>query len=259
MNRPLVTIAITACNDERHLAHAIDSVLGQEGIDKEVLVVDDGSTDNTDKVLERYAGRMSVYRHHTNLGLVTARRTALANARGEWITMVDGDDWLSPHAIERALWDSRDVDIVQMHINLRLKQFPWIPINWKQRYEPDHALDAMLYDEHAFPVQLWGKLYRPDLLLRNYDTIIYGGFWGEDRLTNLPIMLQKPKVTVCHNACYNYRLGGRSRMRNRETMEQVRCVSMMKRDYMRERGLLTPELEQRISAELDRHIRYLSR
>lgn len=260
MDKPLITIAITACNDERHLARAIDSVLAQDGIDREIIVVDDGSTDGTERVLQRYADRVEILRHSSNRGLVVARRTAIEAARGEWITMLDGDDWLSPHAIQQALWQSRDADIVQMRVNLRLAIFPWIPLHWKQRYDPDRAIDAMIYDEHAFPVQAWGKLYRPEMLAIGPDTIDYDGFWGEDRLLNLPIMLRRPRIVIAHSAHYNYRLGGRSSRSNRlETLQQVRRVNAIKREYLSQRSMLTPDIERLIDAELARHTRHLTR
>lgn len=271
MNKPLITIAITACNDERHLAKAIDSAIAQEGIDREIIVVDDGSTDNTDKVLDRYTDRIEIIRHKTNRGAVMARRTVLNNAHGEWITMIDGDDWLSPHALERALWASREADIVQMRINLRLESFPWLPIHWKQRYDSDHAVEAVMFNEHTFPVQAWGKLYRPEMLDSGVDTIDYDGFWGEDRLLNLPIMLRRPHIVVAHNAHYNYRLGGRScvnrigrkteeiREKRLALLEEVKRVNQIKRDYLRSRFLLTKDIEHKLDLELERHTRYLTR
>ncbi len=270
-NKPLITIAITACNDERHLTRAINSALAQEGIDREIIVVDDGSTDGTDRVLERFADRIEIIRHASNLGSVAARRTAIASARGEWITMLDGDDWLSPNAIEHALWASRDADIVQMRINLRLEFLPWIPLHWKQRYDPERAVDAVIYDEHAFPVQAWGKLYRQEMLSPGIDTIDYDGFWGDDRLLNLPIMLRRPRIVVAHRAHYNYRLGGRTsinrlginsesdRQRRQEILREVELVNRIKRDYLSGRFLLTRGLESRLDAELQRHTRYLTR
>jgi len=92
------SILIPAYNRERYVAQAIDSVLSQTFTDHEILVVDDGSTDNTLKVLESYGARIRVFRQ-SNRGPEVARNTAAGVAKGEYLVLLDSDDLLLPNAL----------------------------------------------------------------------------------------------------------------------------------------------------------------
>jgi glycosyltransferase involved in cell wall biosynthesis len=101
MEIPPVSIIIPAYNYARFLPQAIDSALGQTGCSTvEVLVVDDGSTDNTPRVLEAYAGRIRV-EWQANAGLSAARNLGLRAALHPWIAFLDADDIFEPHALAR--------------------------------------------------------------------------------------------------------------------------------------------------------------
>jgi glycosyltransferase involved in cell wall biosynthesis len=91
--RPRVSVIVTAYNLARYLPTALDSALAQEspGGDIQIIVVDDGSTDNTQEVLGAYAGRVEVIRQD-NGGLVKAVDTGLGAASGEYIALLDADD-----------------------------------------------------------------------------------------------------------------------------------------------------------------------
>jgi len=101
---PLVTIIVTTYNRADRLRRAIDSALGQSMPDLEVVVVDDGSTDETPKVLASYPDpRVRVVKHPRNLGTLAAKRTGLDHIQGEWFTYLDSDDELLPEALETLL------------------------------------------------------------------------------------------------------------------------------------------------------------
>ena len=80
----------------------IDSILSQNSEDFEVLLVDDGSTDGSAAVCDEYAQKDDRIRviHKQNGGLVSARNTGIANAKGDYILYVDGDDWVSEKWLE---------------------------------------------------------------------------------------------------------------------------------------------------------------
>lgn len=114
---PLVSVIVPAYNAARYVEDAVDSVLRQSYPHVEVIVVDDGSTDETPDVLARLMlrdPRVSVV-HQENRGLPGARNTGLARAAGEFLVFLDADDLLVSDKVERQLvylLARPDVDLV---------------------------------------------------------------------------------------------------------------------------------------------------
>ncbi len=96
---PLFSIVIPTYNYGRYVTRAIDSALAATGPSREVLVIDDGSTDGTPDVLRPYAERI-VFQRQVNQGVSAARNRGLDLARGRFVVCLDADDKLLPHALE---------------------------------------------------------------------------------------------------------------------------------------------------------------
>ena len=103
MTLPLITVVICTYNGERYLAATLDSVLAQTYLNMEVVIVDDGSSDGTVSIIKQYAERDS--RIHwfarRNAGLPASRNYAFAQARGEWIAIIDQDDLCYPERLAK--------------------------------------------------------------------------------------------------------------------------------------------------------------
>lgn len=100
-NFPLsISVVIPAYNVEAYVALAVDSVLGQTRAADEIIVVDDGSTDGTGRILQAY-GAAVTYLRQENAGGGAARNRGIEAARGEWIAFLDADDEWLPEALER--------------------------------------------------------------------------------------------------------------------------------------------------------------
>src|SRR5690349_15716190 len=94
----LVSIIIRCYNQGHFLGEAIDSALRQTYPHVEIIVIDDGSTDNTAEVVARYRGVRSI--RQPNLGRCAAGNTGLGESRGEYLVFLDADDRLLPDAVE---------------------------------------------------------------------------------------------------------------------------------------------------------------
>lgn len=100
MNPELVSVILPAFNSSQLIADAIDSALSQTYADIEVIVVDDGSTDDTAEIAKSYGDRIR-YIHQENAGPSTARNNGIKNARGEFVAFLDSDDTWFPEKISR--------------------------------------------------------------------------------------------------------------------------------------------------------------
>jgi len=104
---PLVSVNLTTYNRAHLLHRAIKSVLNQAYKNLEIIIVDDGSDDNTYEVLENLGkndNRINYIKHAKNRGNAAARNTALKNSSGEYIAFMDDDDeWIDPHKIEKQI------------------------------------------------------------------------------------------------------------------------------------------------------------
>lgn len=96
--QPFISVIIPVYNIERYIGKCLDSIVGQTLKEIEIIVVDDGSTDDSSRIIDRYARTDSriVAIHKTNGGVVSARNCGIAQATGLYILFVDGDDHLAP-------------------------------------------------------------------------------------------------------------------------------------------------------------------
>ncbi len=99
----MVSVIVPVYNSASYLSRCLDSVISQTYVDIEVVLVDDGSTDDSGKICDRYAekdARVCVY-HQKNQGASIARKDGIIKAKGEWLSFVDSDDIVEIDYIER--------------------------------------------------------------------------------------------------------------------------------------------------------------
>lgn len=162
-----LSVIIPVYRVEQTLRRCVESVLVQQVDGMEVILVDDGSPDQCPRLCDEWAQAdpRIVVIHRQNGGLSAARNTGIEAARGEWLTFVDSDDWLSPDTyapLMAELARHDDCDIVEFPVQVyegsrdehRLELLPW---------ECTEAADYWLLQrgyEHAYA---WNKIYRRSL------------------------------------------------------------------------------------------------
>ena len=115
-NNPLVSVIIPVYNAEKYLACTVESVLAQTYRNIEILLINDGSTDNSEKIIRDFASHDTriISKTTMNQGPSKARLTGISLAKGEYVHFLDSDDLMVPDAIERSVARAveTDADIV---------------------------------------------------------------------------------------------------------------------------------------------------
>ncbi|MGN0202626.1 MAG: glycosyltransferase family 2 protein, partial [Candidatus Cryptobacteroides sp.] len=99
MDCPKISVIVPVYNAESTIRRCVDSILAQTFTDFECLLIDDGSKDRSGEICDEYAAKDSRVRvfHKENGGVSSARNVGLDNAKGEWVTFVDSDDWIDSY------------------------------------------------------------------------------------------------------------------------------------------------------------------
>lgn len=114
MEKYKISVIVPVYNVERYLDKCIESIIGQTYKNLEIILVDDGSTDNGLTLCRQYEKEDTRIRviHQENVGLVAARKTGIMKATGEYIAFVDGDDWIEKNTFEILIKESDFEDIL---------------------------------------------------------------------------------------------------------------------------------------------------
>lgn len=146
-----VSVVIPAYNCEGYIGEAVESVLNQTVPAHEVIVVDDGSTDGTGEILERFRPRIRVI-SRPNAGPSAARNAGVAAATGHWVGFLDSDDVWLPSKLERQLAVGRDPSVAVVYSNRfnigNRGSIPEIQSEIQRMYSGDVFEDLMLLGNH---------------------------------------------------------------------------------------------------------------
>ncbi len=166
---PYFSIVVPAYNKEQEIIRCLESLLHQTYSDIEILVVDDGSTDQTSKILETYGQkdtRIRCYRNEKNESLLWSRIRGMREARGKYLLHVDADDYLSENACET--------------LYRELEQQPCEMLEFQYRRVPSGVLGpgiALPQDltkaalTMQYPYKVWNKCYSMKLIRRALEKI----------------------------------------------------------------------------------------
>ena len=118
----LISVIVPVYNVAPYLRQCVDSILSQSYTHLEVLLIDDGSTDESGAICDEYAQQDSRVKviHKPNGGLSSARNVGLSLASGEWISFVDSDDWLDTNIYQKCIDELErypDLDLVRFFVN----------------------------------------------------------------------------------------------------------------------------------------------
>lgn len=164
---PKVSIVVPVYNVGRWLRRCIESIQSQSFDDFELLLIDDGSKDNSGEICDEYAGkdpRIRVF-HKQNGGASSARNFGLDNTCGEWVTFIDADDYISENYLSAVVNASSDIAILESKRfnGAEIKTFTKLPESKSTDYNTyKRIIEA--YIRRAIMKVPWGKLIRRECI-----------------------------------------------------------------------------------------------
>lgn len=209
MENPTISIIVPVYNVEKYLDRCIQSILNQTFKDFELILVDDGSTDNSGFICEKYKemDNRIVVIHKENGGLSSARNTGLDIAIGKYIGFVDSDDYINENMYEilynEAIKNNSDVVVSDFekvcenkeHINYKLDKYEI------ENYNNIEALNQLFESKNVIFIVAWNKLYKRQIFnnLRYEEGKIY-----EDEFIIHKILYESKITTFIDLKLYYY-------------------------------------------------------
>ena len=227
----LISVIIPVYNVEEYLEQCLNSVLKQTYKNIEIILIDDGSKDNSGIIcddFEKKDNRVKVI-HKPNQGVSSARNRGLEESKGKWIGFVDSDDWLEPSYFEELLECAKKnkADIVGCGYNRAIG-------NKKEAINNSGEIKTLNSKEFLIkilnPQSGYGfthmKIYKKDIIQNLlFDTELTV---GEDSLFNEQVTLNVNKVCVLEKSLYNYRINPKSVVKRYDSNYAQKYLKSMK-------------------------------
>ena len=210
--QPLVSVIVPVWNGEKYLAECMESILSQSLRDMEIILVDDGSTDGTWALMERYAaqdGRVRILRR-PNEGVSETRNAGIELSTGRYIRFVDADDHLPPDSMRLLLEKAQEADS-------DLVLAAYTEVLGHRRYLRDLGRCEDTVDNAEFLRRLerlsnsfyygvlWNKLFRGDIIRVQRVRFLSGLEWGEDFAFVMRYLAHAERIRYTAVPVYDYR------------------------------------------------------
>lgn len=231
IKKPKFSIIIPVYNVENYLSFCLDSVVNQTMLDIEIICINDGSTDNSLEIIQKFAqkdNRIHII-NKSNGGLSSARNAGLAIASGEYILFVDSDDMLCENACDvlyREILENK-ADIIIFGTDIfpqgnNSKERKWLENNLEveRKYYKNDSITALFAEKASKPF-VWNECYRFEILKNNDITFDEEVSYGEDMIFLFEIFPKAYNISYIPNKLYKYRFSreGSLMARGREYKE----------------------------------------
>lgn len=210
----LVSIVVPIYNVELYIDDCINTLINQTYKKIEIILVDDGSTDNSQKICEEYAKQDSRIKvlHKENGGLSDARNKGLDVAQGKYIIFVDSDDFVNIYFVEKlyksCVQNESDISVCKYQEIKSKKEAAWkkqINSNNRTMTGREYIIDMYNGESEKLGFVAWNKIYKKDLFINNNIRYPKGKYY-EDTFTTFRLLYTTKKITVINDTLYYYRI-----------------------------------------------------
>lgn len=239
-----ISLIVAAYNIEQFITRCITSLINQTFENLEIIIVNDGSTDNTLHIIDelKKSNKNIKVINQENRGLIEARKTGFENSTGEYILFVDGDDWLERKAVEilytNAIKENADIvlfNAFNSYDDGTRTNFNTFNINSIDEIKKD-ILKALFLD-NVLPV-VWAKFIKRSFIIENNIKFPKDISYGEDLAFVSKLFMNKPSITLIDDKLYNYfqRTGSISRSTSEKILEVDKALSIIE-DELKTKGI----------------------
>jgi glycosyltransferase involved in cell wall biosynthesis len=208
---PKVSVIIPIYNVEQKLDRCLNSIVNQTLSNIEIILVDDGSPDNSPKICDEYAQKDKRIRviHKSNGGLSDARNAGLTIAKGEYIIFIDSDDWSEDIMLEtlysRAYVDGSDIVVCSYSVDYSNNNFSVKKQLQNGIFCTEKIPEAIyMLDENGMFNVVWNKLYKHSVLKKSHLSFEIDGVPGEDLLFNCLVFKKIRKISFEKEILHHY-------------------------------------------------------
>lgn len=216
----MISIIVPVYNcEEKYFSKCIDSILEQTYKDFELIIINDGSTNNIEQICQKYEKKDNriCYIKKENEGVSATRNLGIEKSKGKWIMFVDADDWLEADACEKLVKEtSIDIDVIigSTYINQKQEIDKLYKYKVKKEIENTEELIVSIFidtiSKYSYVDVPWAKLYKRDFLIENNIFFKENLFLAEDGLFNFEVYLYAKKIIYFPDCIYHYRLNNES-------------------------------------------------
>lgn len=211
MDKTRLSIVIPVYNAEDYLSRCLDSILNQDMNSYEVILVDDGSTDSSTLICDRYSATDPRFRtiHKPNGGVSSARNAGLNLAKGEYVMFVDSDDALAPGALTAMTSGLNGEDFVLGGFIEYIDHIPHRNVApFETKTYSDDSLAAFFDDNLRRKCEMldapWAKLFRrKSIAVQRFNEELY---YAEDKIFVLEFLSRCQTIRTCASVVYHYHL-----------------------------------------------------
>lgn len=217
-----ISVIIPAYNCEKYINKCLESILCQTFKDYEILIINDGSTDLTPKLINKYKSSVNII-NIKNHGQAFARNLGLMESKGKYICFVDSDDYLEQDCLEKLYKTAikYNSDLTYCFIN---RFYEYNPSFLEKKFTFDHynqLENPINLNEHKelitkITIAPFAKLIRKEFIIKHGIEFLNGKIY-EDLLFTLTLLVNSPKLSMVSEKLYNYRVRRGSTMTNKNS------------------------------------------
>lgn len=246
--RPKLSVIVPIYKAEKYLCRCVDSLLMQTFRDFEVLLVDDGSPDQSGVICDKYIrcdSRVRVF-HKENGGVSSARNLGIDKARGDYLTFIDADDWIDVDCFEKSFYiiNCNNLDILQYSYKkiceengsvICVRDYECDSMEWRKFVKADHYI-----------VCVWGNFIRSSIIEKHHLRFNENLRLAEDQLFIMKAMTFCSRIAQTKKVYYNYFQNSASATHN-GCEEDIIKSSIALLEFGKSNSLFKPQIDRTIA------------